>query len=70
MALLEVTLGSMLFGPCSGCFASFGRINLVEQLGSNMLHHVSQGCVGHGPIHLLVESAELIDLHWVADFDG
>ena len=37
---------------------------------NHMLLHVSLGCAGHGPIHLLVKSAGLIGLHWDSDLDG
>ena len=34
-----------------------------------MLSHVSPGCVGHGPIHLLVKSVGIIHFHWNTDLD-
>ena len=36
----------------------------------HMLHHVSLGCIGHGPVHIQFWSAGLIGLHWDMDFDG
>ena len=71
MVLLGVILRFALFGfgfVCSVGFLLIGRGKVARVY--RLLEHVAAGCPGHGPVHLLVDSAAEIGFLWSPEMVG
>ena len=67
MVRLGVTLRFVLSGFGSVCFVG---ILLTDLVIKRLLGHAADGCPGHGPAHLLIESAAEIGFVWSAEEVG